>query len=82
MRGFEKALGVTMCTYCHIQGDNASDDNRALADVRDLVENRHAVAITMTPGADIAALAVHLMTNSAITGATYDIDGGQQLVEG
>jgi NAD(P)-dependent dehydrogenase (short-subunit alcohol dehydrogenase family) len=32
--------------------------------------------------ADIAALAVHLMTNSAITGATYDIDGGQQLVEG
>jgi NAD(P)-dependent dehydrogenase (short-subunit alcohol dehydrogenase family) len=32
--------------------------------------------------ADIAALAVHLMTNTAITGATVDIDGGQQLVEG
>jgi NAD(P)-dependent dehydrogenase (short-subunit alcohol dehydrogenase family) len=32
--------------------------------------------------ADIAALAIHLMTNTAITGATYDIDGGQQLVEG
>ena len=31
--------------------------------------------------ADIAALAVHLMTNTAITGATYDIDGGQQLIE-
>jgi NAD(P)-dependent dehydrogenase (short-subunit alcohol dehydrogenase family) len=31
------------------------------------------------PG-DIAALAVHLMTNTALTGATYDIDGGQQLV--
>ena len=30
--------------------------------------------------ADIAALAVHLMTNTAVTGATYDIDGGQQLV--
>ena len=30
--------------------------------------------------ADIAALAVHLMTNTAITGATFDIDGGQQLV--
>jgi NAD(P)-dependent dehydrogenase (short-subunit alcohol dehydrogenase family) len=29
--------------------------------------------------ADIAALAVHLMTNTAITGATYDIDGGQQF---
>ena len=26
------------------------------------------------------ALAVHLMTNTALTGATYDIDGGQQLV--
>jgi NAD(P)-dependent dehydrogenase (short-subunit alcohol dehydrogenase family) len=29
--------------------------------------------------ADIAALAVHLMTNTAVTGATYDIDGGQQF---
>jgi NAD(P)-dependent dehydrogenase (short-subunit alcohol dehydrogenase family) len=32
--------------------------------------------------ADVAALAVQLMTNTALTGATYDIDGGQQLVEG
>lgn len=32
--------------------------------------------------ADVAALAVHLMVNTAITGATVDIDGGQQLVEG
>ena len=31
--------------------------------------------------ADIAALAVHLMANTAVTGATFDIDGGQQLVE-
>ena len=30
--------------------------------------------------ADIAALAVHLMVNTAVTGGTYDIDGGQQLV--
>jgi NAD(P)-dependent dehydrogenase (short-subunit alcohol dehydrogenase family) len=30
--------------------------------------------------ADIAALAIHLMANKAITGATFDIDGGQQLV--
>src|SRR3954447_6471053 len=30
---------------------------------------------------DIAVLAVHLMTNTAVTGATFDIDGGQQLVE-
>jgi NAD(P)-dependent dehydrogenase (short-subunit alcohol dehydrogenase family) len=30
--------------------------------------------------ADVAALAVHLMTNTALTCATYDIDGGQQFV--
>jgi NAD(P)-dependent dehydrogenase (short-subunit alcohol dehydrogenase family) len=32
--------------------------------------------------ADVAALAVHLMTNTALTGATYDIDGGQGLLAG
>jgi NAD(P)-dependent dehydrogenase (short-subunit alcohol dehydrogenase family) len=30
--------------------------------------------------ADVAALAVHIMTNTALTGGTYDIDGGQQLI--
>ena len=29
---------------------------------------------------DVAALAVHVMVNTALTGATFDIDGGQQLV--
>jgi len=29
---------------------------------------------------DIAALAVHLMTTTAITGATFDIDGGRQPI--
>jgi NAD(P)-dependent dehydrogenase (short-subunit alcohol dehydrogenase family) len=29
---------------------------------------------------DVAALAVHIMSNTALTGATFDIDGGQQLV--
>jgi hypothetical protein len=28
----------------------------------------------------VAALAIHLMVNTALTGATYDIDGGQQFV--
>ena len=32
--------------------------------------------------ADVAFLAVHIMANTALTGATYDIDGGQQLVPG
>jgi hypothetical protein len=30
--------------------------------------------------ADVAALAVHIMTNTALTGATCDIDGGQQFI--
>jgi NAD(P)-dependent dehydrogenase (short-subunit alcohol dehydrogenase family) len=30
--------------------------------------------------ADVAALAVQLMTNTALTGATYDVDGGQGLL--
>jgi NAD(P)-dependent dehydrogenase (short-subunit alcohol dehydrogenase family) len=29
--------------------------------------------------ADVAALAVHIMSNTALTGATFDIDGGQQF---
>ena len=29
---------------------------------------------------DVAALAVHIMINTALTGATFDIDGGQQFV--
>lgn len=28
---------------------------------------------------DVAALAVHLMVNTALTGATFDVDGGQQV---
>lgn len=30
--------------------------------------------------ADVASLALHIMANGALSGATYDIDGGQQLV--
>ncbi len=33
----------------------------------------------VTPG-DVAMLAVQLMANTALTGATYDIDGGQQFI--
>jgi NAD(P)-dependent dehydrogenase (short-subunit alcohol dehydrogenase family) len=31
--------------------------------------------------ADVAALAVHIMSNPALTGATFDVDGGQQFVD-
>ena len=52
----------------------------------DQLENRRNQLRTTLPirrvvgPADVAALAVHIMTNTALTGATYDIDGGQQLV--
>jgi len=45
-------------------------------------ELRTALPIRRVLGpADIAALAVHLMTNAAVTGATFEIDGGKQLVD-
>jgi NAD(P)-dependent dehydrogenase (short-subunit alcohol dehydrogenase family) len=52
----------------------------------DELENRRNQLRTTLPirrvvgPADVAALAVHIMTNTALTGATYDIDGGQQLI--
>jgi NAD(P)-dependent dehydrogenase (short-subunit alcohol dehydrogenase family) len=50
-----------------------------------LEERRSKLAATLPIGrvvgpADVAALAVHIMINTALTGATYDIDGGQQFV--
>jgi NAD(P)-dependent dehydrogenase (short-subunit alcohol dehydrogenase family) len=47
---------------------------------RDQLRTTLPIGRVVGPG-DVAALAVHLMTNTALTGATYDIDGGQQLVE-
>jgi NAD(P)-dependent dehydrogenase (short-subunit alcohol dehydrogenase family) len=53
----------------------------------DLERRREQLRATLPIGrvvgpADVAALAVHLMSNTALTGATYDIDGGEQLVPG
>jgi NAD(P)-dependent dehydrogenase (short-subunit alcohol dehydrogenase family) len=50
-----------------------------------LDERRHQLRTTLPIGRvvgpdDVAALAIHLMANTALTGATYDIDGGQQFV--
>jgi NAD(P)-dependent dehydrogenase (short-subunit alcohol dehydrogenase family) len=50
-----------------------------------LEERRNELRATLPIGrvvgpADVAALAVHIMANTALTGATYDIDGGQQFV--
>jgi NAD(P)-dependent dehydrogenase (short-subunit alcohol dehydrogenase family) len=52
----------------------------------DNLEERRAELRTTLPIArvvgpeDVAALAVHVMANTALTGATYDVDGGQQLL--
>jgi NAD(P)-dependent dehydrogenase (short-subunit alcohol dehydrogenase family) len=50
--------------------DKRRDELRATLHIRRVVEPT-----------DVAALAVHLMSNTALTGSTFDIDGGQQLVE-
>jgi NAD(P)-dependent dehydrogenase (short-subunit alcohol dehydrogenase family) len=52
-----------------------------------LEERRNELRTTLPIGRvvgpeDVAALAVHIMANTALTGATYDIDGGQQFVSG
>ena len=52
----------------------------------DELENRRSQLRTTLPigrvvgPADVAALALHIMSNTALTGATYDVDGGQQIV--
>jgi NAD(P)-dependent dehydrogenase (short-subunit alcohol dehydrogenase family) len=51
-----------------------------------LEERRNQLRSTLPIGrvvgpVDVAALAVHIMSNTALTGAVYDVDGGQQLVE-
>ncbi len=51
----------------------------------DLEKRREQLRATLPIGrvvgpADVAALAVHIMSNTALTGATYNIDGGQRLV--
>ncbi len=53
----------------------------------DQLENRRQQLRTTLPirrviePADVAALAVHIMINTALTGGTYDIDGGQQFLD-
>jgi NAD(P)-dependent dehydrogenase (short-subunit alcohol dehydrogenase family) len=54
-------------------------DERAVEARRDELRATLPIGRVVEP-ADVAALAVHLMTNTAITGATYDIDGGQRLI--
>ena len=54
-------------------------DERAAEDRRDQLRATLPIGRVVGP-ADVAALAVHLMINTAVTGATYDVDGGQRLI--
>ena len=47
---------------------------------RDELRNRLPIGRVVLPE-DVAALVVNVMSNTAVTGATFDIDGGQQLVD-
>ena len=47
---------------------------------RDQLRTRLPIRRVVRPE-DVAALVVDLMTNTAVTGATFDVDGGQQLVD-
>jgi NAD(P)-dependent dehydrogenase (short-subunit alcohol dehydrogenase family) len=49
-----------------------------LEERRDELRTKLPIGRVVEP-ADVAALAVHIMGNTALTGATYDIDGGQQF---
>ena len=53
----------------------------------ELEERRNQLRTTLPIGrvvgpTDVAAWALHLMTNTALTGATYHVDGGQQQLSG
>ena len=54
-------------------------DEKAVEDRREQLRATLPIGRVVGP-ADVAALAVHLMTNTAVTGATYHIDGGQRLI--
>jgi len=58
---------------------SASILGRDLDKRRDELRAKLPIRRVVGPG-DVAALAVHIMNNTALTGATFDIDGGQQLV--
>ena len=58
---------------------SASWPGDRFGELREQLRTRLPIRRVVGP-ADVAALAVHLMTNTAVTGATFDIDGGQRLV--
>ena len=70
-------VNVIAAGFVDTHGSSAEDRVRAR---REQLESTLPIRRVVGP-ADVAALAVHLMTNTAITGGTFEIDGGQQLVK-
>jgi NAD(P)-dependent dehydrogenase (short-subunit alcohol dehydrogenase family) len=68
-------------TECNPQALSASLLGDQLEDRRNQLRATLPIGRVVAPE-DVAALAVHVMTNTALTGATYDIDGGQQFAPG
>jgi NAD(P)-dependent dehydrogenase (short-subunit alcohol dehydrogenase family) len=70
-------VNVIAAGFVDTHGSSAEERDRAR---REQLESTLPIRRLVGP-ADVAALAVHLMMNTAITGGTFEIDGGQQLVE-
>jgi hypothetical protein len=78
----QSAAGVARGTEIE-DGANPADDLAQWFDDARREQLRETLPTGRVVGSeDVAALAVDLMTNTAVTGSTFDIDGGQQLVEG
>ena len=81
--GADVVLTARDVTRLDLAGRELGAQSMATFDATDPQQLERFFAELPTPSvqaADVAALAVHhLMTNTALTGATYDVDGGQQI---
>jgi NAD(P)-dependent dehydrogenase (short-subunit alcohol dehydrogenase family) len=76
-------LGQTLVVIGGSAGIGLETARRARAEGAEVVLTGRTLPIGRVVGpADVASLAVHIMSNTALTGATFDIDGGQQFVSG
>ena len=73
-RGYDQA-GLASSERYDFKGNLIESARQLATSYREVIDWSALEAIS-----DVAALAVHIMANTALTGATYDIDGGQQIV--
>ena len=67
------SASVLFATYGHDRRTIGLDDRRE--------ELCASLPIRVIAPADLAATAVHVLANTARTGATFDLDGGQRLID-